>query len=144
MVSFPFTQSEWQRVQDASTPLVNATLADDNVLHASLLEELLVVLGELRERYGEHPILLETEADFCDDPVLQRDIYRRAIELAEPNGLPTFTIRMSIASLLLEHFNDPKQAETALAACKAEVLQHADRYEKREWMELMRRCRPDD
>jgi hypothetical protein len=71
MEIFPFTQADWQPVQDASAALVNATLAEDAVLQASQFAELEAVLKELRERYGDHPILLETEANFLDDPSLQ-------------------------------------------------------------------------
>jgi hypothetical protein len=137
---FPFIQADWQRVEDASRAVTNATMADDAVLRASQFAELVAVLEELRERYGDHPILLETEADFLDDPSLQLHLYRSAIRLAEQNALPTFTIRISLARLLLEEFADPKQAEKELAACHWELSRYADDYEKNEWYELMSNC----
>jgi len=83
MKAFPFDPLEWQKVGDVAHSLVNASLADDSILHASLFAELLGVLEGLRQRYGEHPVLLETAADFCDDLVPQLDLYRSAIRLAE-------------------------------------------------------------
>lgn len=68
MQAFPFSQLEWQKVQDAVHYLVNASLMDDSVLTESLFTDLLAVLDELQTRYGDHPILQETAADFCDDP----------------------------------------------------------------------------
>lgn len=140
MEQFPFTKLEWQHVSDVTSVLVNATLEDDDVLSDSLFAELSAVLHELRERYGEHPILLETEADFCDDPAVQLDMYRQAIHLALSNALPTFTIRMSLAAVLLTHFNDPAAAACELNACKPELAAQVDEWETREWSELMSQC----
>lgn len=137
---FPFTKAEWQKVKDTSLAVVNASLANDAILRASYFEELLTVLEELRNRYGEHPILLETEADFEEDSLVQCNKYRSAIQLAESNSLPTFTIRISLASLLLQDFNDPVQAARELELCKLELPIHADNSEMREWTELMKQC----
>ena len=140
MQPFPFRESEWQRIQNASCSLVKATLENDSVLRASLLAELMAVLEEIRQEHGEHPILLETAADFCDDPVSQLDLYRSAIRLAEASNLPTLTIRLSLASLLLEDFDDPRQAAKELKACKSEVTTDGDVAQRQEWSELMGRC----
>jgi hypothetical protein len=138
---FPFSKDEWRRVTEAAYSLTNATLADDDALRASLFIVLMEVLDDLRQRHGEHPILIETAADFCDEPVDQRNMYLSAIELAEANGLPTLTIRVSLASLLLQDFNDPAQAMRELSACESEMEAHGDDFEKQEWAELMRECR---
>jgi hypothetical protein len=140
---FPFTQADWQRVNAAANAVTNATLTDDAVLYASKYSELEAVLEDLRERYGDHPILLETQADFHDAPSLQLDLYRSAIRLAEQNALPTLTIRLSLASLLLEEFADPKQAKKDLAACHSELSRYANESEKNEWRELMSKCREE-
>jgi hypothetical protein len=65
MNPFPFSESEWSRVAAATLAATNATLADDEVLSASHFVELQSVLTELRRVYGDHPVLLETEADFA-------------------------------------------------------------------------------
>lgn len=137
---FPFSQLEWQEINDIAHSLVNATFANDSVLQASLYEELLAVLDKLRGLHGDHPILRETAADFCDDPLLQVDMYRSAIWLAETNELPTLTIRISLASVLLEDFHDSTQAAHELAACESELATQADESQMGEWTELMRQC----
>jgi hypothetical protein len=140
MEESPFTELEWQQVRDAGNAIVNASLQDDDVLGDSLFAELSAVLHELRQRYGNHPILLETEADFCDDPSVQRDMYRLAIQLAETNALPTLTIRMSLANVLLTDFNDPMKAVSELKACEPELATKADEWDVQKWFELMRQC----
>ena len=141
MEEFPFTHEEWQEVQHASTSLTNAILTDDGVVQASLFAELLEVLAGLRRRHGEHPTLLETAADFCDDPISRRDMYVSAIRLAEANRLPTSTIRISLAKVLLQDFNDPTRAACELSACKPELASRGDESEMQEWCELVRKCR---
>lgn len=140
MEAFPFSKADWQKVQDVSHSIVNATLADDSVLQESLFAELSDVLNGLRLRYGEHPVLLETEADFCDDLHLQVELYRSAITLAETHRLPTFTIRISLADVLLHQLHDAKQAARELAVCESELAAHADESEKREWSRLLEQC----
>jgi hypothetical protein len=133
---FPFTKEEWGRVNAVTTSLTNATLADDDVLSASEFVELVAILDELREIHGEHPTLDETEADFLIyEPAESVRLYRKAIDLAVEHGLPTYTIRISLARKLHEEFGDAATANQELEACRAE-LTLADDGEQREWHEL--------
>jgi hypothetical protein len=140
MDEFPFTQAEWQRVSDTATALINASLAEDSILRDSWFAELQAVLAELHAKYGDHPVLLETEADFHDDPHVRRDMYLSAIRIAIANTLPTYSIRISLAWLLLDDFKDPIEAKHELTACEPELAQHADDWEREEWSELVREC----
>jgi hypothetical protein len=137
---FPFTKEEWQSVQDASYALVVASEENDAVLLASCKEELFAVLADLRNRHGEHPILLETEADFEDDATTRCEKYRSAIRLAENHIQPTYTIRLSLAGVLLRDFDDPSRALKELNPCKSELMRNADAGEKKEWTELFQEC----
>lgn len=65
MDDFPFSDDEWEAVLVASRDIVNAVFAGDRTLAASALVELQAVLADLRARYGDHPVLAETEADFA-------------------------------------------------------------------------------
>ena len=141
MEAFPFSQSEWQKVQSVSCSIVNASAMNDDVLMDSSFAELVIILDELRERHGNHPILLETRADFCGDPLLKLDLYRSAIHLAEDNNLQTFTIRLSLAEVLLERFNDRVQAARELSACESEIITKADDSERQTWAELIKQCK---
>jgi hypothetical protein len=140
MDPFPFTERDWQRVSDAARAVVNATFADDLPLSASYLIELLDLLAELRKEYGDHPVLLETEGDFLDEPELRITAYEHALRIAEHEGLPTLTIRISMARVLIEDFGDTVRARDELATCRREMMQSVDASERREWRELMNRC----
>lgn len=140
MQEIPFSRTDWQLVCDQTLAIVNASRVEDWALHASLVIELQYLLEDLRQKYGEHPVLLETEAGYLDDPILQRAKYQTAIELAVANKLATITIRMSYARLLIDEFDDIRQARKELQACNAEMLYSDDNDHKEEWAELMGRC----
>jgi hypothetical protein len=141
MNPFPFNAEEWQRVSQISLAVTNATLADDDVLRASQFVELQAVLAELRAVHGEHPVLIETEADFEDDPSRQLELYRAALGLSEEHPLPTLSIRISLAGLLLGDFGDAEAAAQELSACQAELDKHGDDRDRAEWLRLLDCCR---
>lgn len=135
MEEFPFTKEEWDCVSAVIHSMTNATLADDDVLSESEFVELVAILDELRAKHGEHPTLDETEADFSDEPAESVRLYRKAIELAVEHGLPTYTIRISLARKLHDEFGDAASANRELDACRAE-LSLADDWYQNEWNEL--------
>ena len=135
MEAFPFTETEWASVSDAALLAVNAGSAGDAVLRASHLIGLLDVLADLRVRHGEHPALLETEADFTDDGGERLALYRRVTDLAAANGLQTLTIRLSVAQVLLE-LGRAAEASTELSACEGE-LPGGDDSDRVSWSELV-------
>lgn len=127
--SFPFKHSEWQNVAELSHKLMQATLQDDLVLKLSYMSELQAYLSALRMSYPEHPVLTETEADFLDDPGERMRLYQKAILEAVKLKLPTASIRMSLAELLLEDLDKPAEAMEELTECKQEkeFLDSADK-----------------
>jgi hypothetical protein len=133
---FPFSKREWQQLSKATSAVCNAILVDDEVLRKSCFVTLQSVLGELRQVHGEHPILLETEADFCDDFAIQRVLYQQAIDLAVARGWPTYTARISFAQSCLDH-NERARANAQLLACKKEVATLGDAAEQAKWLELL-------
>ncbi len=137
---FPFSTADWSRVRDAARAVLNATWAGDDVLRASQFEELRLVVTELRERYGDHPVLLETVADFSDDPAERRRLYQAAIQQAQDAGLMTYSVRIALARLLLDDFDEPDRAYRELRACEPELAALADDSERAEWAELFDRC----
>ncbi|WP_020474908.1 hypothetical protein [Zavarzinella formosa] len=134
MESFPFTDDEWNSVVEATRVMLNATFAGDDNLRASLLPNALEALNNLRERHGDHPILAETAADFIDDPVEREELYRHAARLSLANELPTYSIRISLAQLLLDTGRRAEARETLLA-CEGE-LTIADDWDRTWWSEL--------
>ncbi len=138
MEAFPFTDAEWDAIKGAALPVVNASLAEDLPLRASALVELLDKLDGLRARYGDHPVLLETQADFSDENPERVALYRRAAAVAEAHRLPTLSIRLSLAELLLDG-GEGWAAAAELLACKEEAAK-ADKFEQAWWADLATRA----
>jgi len=137
--AFPFTNSDWSSVEDAAWSVVNASGADDEVLCASHLIEFFDVLERLRAKYGDHPVLLETQADFVEDDSERIVLYRKAASIAVSYGLPTLSIRLSLAKVLLDS-NEHDNAQKELRACEGE-LNEADDFERESWGELFAKLR---
>src|SRR5687767_5383934 len=97
MEAFPFTDAEWEPVKVAALAILNAGSVGDDVLRASLRIQILDLLIDLRERHGDHPVLLETAADDTEDDAEGATLYRRAVGIAEANGLQTLSIRVALA-----------------------------------------------
>ena len=139
MESFPFTDEEWDTVKEAARLVTNAGLAGDSVSHAAHLVGLLRVLADLRSRYGAHPVLLETEADYTDDPAARVALYERAKQAAQTGGLVTYSIRMALAQVL-SGLGHPQRAMQELMACRYEVMTHGDDWERNDWQSLHAEC----
>ena len=140
MEAFPFSQSEWSRVSDLANVLTNAAHADDRVLHQVYFIELQEQLALLAEHYGEHPTLIETEADFTHVAVERVELYEKAKRFAIQNQLPTLTIRISLARVLLGDFQQPAKARIELLACEHELVPYGDEYYSKEWLATLAAC----
>ncbi|MCC7418968.1 MAG: hypothetical protein IT428_01685 [Planctomycetaceae bacterium] len=140
MDAFPFKREEWQAVRDSALPVLNATSAEDDILYESHFIELQSVLHTLRGRYGDHPVLLETEADFTNDSQTRRTLYEQARDIAIDHRLPTASIRVALAGVLLDDFNAVDAARDELTACRQEIFETGDEWEQSNWKELMLRC----
>jgi uncharacterized protein (DUF2336 family) len=142
MDEFPFSEEDWELVKEASWFIANAGAIEDEVLVAAGHAEMEQVLSGLTAKYGEHPILIETAADFEVETQDRIDLYERAAALAEQHGLPTYTIVLSLAQVLIEDRAQLAAAHARLLACQAEVAELGDEYEQREWQELINKCAP--
>jgi hypothetical protein len=139
MDEFPFTDSDWLDIQDAARGIVEAAHADDPEERAAQFARLQSILNRLRGWYGEHPILLETEADFMPDAAAAVDLYRRAEQLAVDHHLPALSARLSLARLLVEELDRPAEAREVLAACQTDLpMAHQD--DCATWTALFTRC----
>lgn len=140
MDEFPFSDADWDRVSQAAGEVVRASQMEDVVLTAAATAEVQAVLAELAEEYGTHPVLLETAADFTSDPHERVDLYRQARQLAVANDLPSFTILISLARVLIDELAQAPAAREYLLECKDEIDSLADDGEQREWRDLLARC----
>ena len=138
MDAFPFTDAEWEPLEDTALAILDAGSAGDDVLRASLRLHVLDLLAGLRGRHGDHPFLLELTADYMeeeDEDEARAVLYRRAVDLAAANGLPTVTIRMSLARLLLDS-GDRAGALDQLRAGEGEVPGRSEA-EQTQWAGLL-------
>jgi len=143
VVAFPFTDAEWEAIKGAALLVVNASLVEDIPMRASAYAGVLDKLGDLRARYSDHPVLLETQADFADVNAERVELYRRAAAVAEAHGLPTLSIRLSLAGLLLEA-GEGWAAGSELLACEEEATK-GDDFDQASWADLSARaqtCQP--
>jgi hypothetical protein len=132
MEAFPFTETEWASLKENIRCLVNATFARDDALHALLMAALAGQLRELRNRYGRHPVLLETEADFADETSERLTLYREAKRISLEEGLPILSICLSLARLLLNEAQ-PQAAQSELLDCEKELVD-VDERDVLHWM----------
>jgi hypothetical protein len=136
MDQFPFTKREWKAVRAAAAAVAEASGPSQRTVRFG---ELKAALEALREKHGDHPVLLETEADFTSDPASAAKLYRAAELYAAANELPTLTIRLSLARVLVEELNQPREARAALIACREELPQAAAT-DCEAWNALMTEC----
>lgn len=93
-------------------------------------------LADLREQHGDHPVLLETIAEYTDDEEQRAVLYREAAAIAVVNGLPTLSIRMSLAYALML-LGNPVGAVEELRLCGSEAIA-ADDEERAGWLSWLR------
>lgn len=137
MNTFPFSEAEWSNVEEAARAIVEATSIEDEILEAAQTARLEALLEDLRARYGEHPILLETKADFTNDVGERMALYERAKGISLANGLPTLSIRLSMARVFLDELGQPAAARRELLGCHPELDSDPDTSIRREWTELL-------
>jgi hypothetical protein len=113
--------------------------ANDPGRRAARFADLQAVLAEVRTRRGDHPVLWEAEADFTPDPRAAAELYANAERAAQAAGLPTLSIRLSLARLLAKELSQPDGARATLAAC-ADELASATEEQCAAWTELFAAC----
>lgn len=76
------SEEAWSRVSEKAYDVANAAMADDDVMLEVYRGQMRELLEELEEEWGEHPWILDTRADYLDDPKERRQLYERALSLA--------------------------------------------------------------
>jgi hypothetical protein len=135
----PMTSDELYAVRWAAGAVTRAARAGDVEGRAALFADLQSVLADVRQRRGDHPVLWELEADFTPEPDEAADLYLRAEQAASDAGLPTLSIRLSLARLLLKELACPVEARDALLACRKE-LPDASEKQSAAWARLLADC----
>jgi hypothetical protein len=106
---------EWDRVHTVAVDIVNASAIEDAVLCAHHTERLFDILDELEAIYGRIPSILDTRADYTDDPTVAITLYEEALSVSVDPDLTSLVLsslirlkiqerhaESSISDLLLE------------------------------------------
>jgi len=76
------TKAAWDRVIEKACDVANATRADNDPMFDVYREQMLELLDELEAEFGVQSRILDTRADYIDDPLERRRLCTRALELA--------------------------------------------------------------
>jgi hypothetical protein len=117
----------YERVSELAADITNATLADDQALVESLYQHLHHYHEERLAAGCSHPFIIETLADYTDDPARAIRYYEQALEMSRQmmSDEPTHTILISIGEQLIE-MGRREQAEAFIHDGRAEPLRRGD------------------
>jgi hypothetical protein len=76
------TKAAWDRVIEKACDVANATRTDDDPMYDVYREQMLELLDELEAEFGTQSKILDTRADYIDDPLERRRLCTKALELA--------------------------------------------------------------
>ncbi|WP_232055896.1 hypothetical protein [Tuwongella immobilis] len=94
----PCTDDEWEKVCDFSGCYMRAMfVTPDSVIAEQSRHDCYHYINELIETYGNHPVLLETQARFCKTSEQAIQKLQEALFLAQSKTMPTFSIREALA-----------------------------------------------
>jgi len=122
---WPFEEKDWKNWEAISRRYIEAVSAQDDIVCDSIAREMYGTMVRLEKKYGEHPWILEHKADFARNRQEKRALYERALELAVERGHATLTIRIWLADLLLDKFDDAVAALRVLTDGQHEVVEQA-------------------
>jgi hypothetical protein len=75
-------KSDWDQVHELACDIVNAIAMDDEILSQSRRVSLLDLLNDLEQKYGEHPSIIATRGDFCENRDESMACFQKALKLA--------------------------------------------------------------
>ena len=75
-------KAAWDRVIEKACDVANATRTDDDPMYDIYREQMLELLDELETEFGAQSRILDTRADYIDDPLERRPLCTKALELA--------------------------------------------------------------
>jgi hypothetical protein len=123
----------YENVGELAADITNATLADDDALAASLYQRLRLYHDEQLAADRSHPFIIETLADYTDDPAQAIRHYEQALVMSRQmtSDEPTHTILIGIGEKLIE-LARCEQAEEFIRDGRAEALRRGDK----DWIEI--------
>jgi hypothetical protein len=76
------TKAAWDRVIEKACDVANATRTDGDPMYDVYRQQMLELLDELEAEFGTQSKILDTRADYLDDPLERRRLCTKALELA--------------------------------------------------------------
>ena len=76
------TKAAWDRVIEKACDVANATRIDDDPMYDVYREQMLEILDDLEVEFGTQSRILDTRADYIDDPLERRRLCTKALKLA--------------------------------------------------------------
>lgn len=76
------TKAAWDRVLEKACDVANATQTDDDSMFDVYCRQMHYLLDELEAEFGPQSRILDTRADYVEDPVERRRLCTKALELA--------------------------------------------------------------
>lgn len=83
---------EWDRVHEVAVDIVNASAIRDDVLCAHHTQRLFDILDALETIHGRIPSILDTRADYTDDPTVAIALYEEALAASEDPDLSSLVL----------------------------------------------------
>ena len=76
------TKAAWDRVIEKACDVANATRIEDDQMYDVYREQMLEILDDLEVEFGTQSRILDTRADYIDDPLERRRLCTKALKLA--------------------------------------------------------------
>jgi hypothetical protein len=142
------SDADWDRVKELAVAIVNATQDDEEAGEAETLA-LMSFLDELEVKYGPHPGILSTRADFLSDPDEAVRLLERAYALAveRKDARSRLYIADTLAGTFIRELEDAEAGETWLRHVAEELKSTGDESDITSYEELrvdLQRLRDDD
>ena len=117
----------YEHVGELAADITNATLSGDDALAASLYQQLQLYSDEQLAVGRSHPFIIETVADYTDDPAEALRYYEQALAMSRgmTSDEPTHTILIGIGQQLID-LGRREQAEVRIREGRAEALRRGD------------------
>ena len=138
MNAWPFEEKDWKNWEAITRRYIDAVFAKDEIVCGSISREMYGMMIKWEKKYGEHPWILEHQADFAQNHRRKRELYERALDLAVKRCRATLTIRLSLAELLLDEFDDAVSALRVLMDGQLEVVEKA---QETDWIRMYQETR---
>lgn len=118
-------KKDWKILSDLASEIASIVIADmdngadDNRVQsyeeAALYQKLCDQIEFMEQKYGPHPIILDTKADFTDDINEKIELKRAAIQICLPNDNKLRgNILKDLSEIYLDEINDIAKAKQAI------------------------------